>query len=88
MNGTNRTVCLALCFIVLVAGVSFAHNPDGTLTESELASIALEQVTIAAMNRTISWSLAQVPINWLVIWFAQIVIEEARSEIEEIENHT
>ncbi len=87
MNGTKRTICLILC-IVLVAGVSFAHNPDGTLTESEVASIAIEQSTIVAMNRSISWALAQVPINWLVIWLAQIVIEEARGEIEAIENHT
>ncbi len=87
MNGTKRTICLILC-IVLVPGVSFAHNPDGTLTESEVASIAIEQSTIVAMNRSISWALAQVPINWLVIWLAQIVIEEARGEIEAIENHT
>jgi len=87
MNGTKRTILAILC-VVLVAGVTFAHNPDGTLTESEVESLAIEQSTIAAMNRTISGALAQVPINWLVIWLAQIVIEEAREEIEEIENHT
>jgi len=87
MNGTKRTILAILC-VVLVAGVTFAHNPDGTLTESEVEAIAIEQSTIVAMNISISWALAQVPINWIVVWLAQIVITEARDEIEEIENHT
>ena len=78
---------LMVLLLLVPCTVSLAHNPDGSLTQSEIASIDIEENTIYQMQLSIVWALQQSPISWLVVWIAQIVIEEANGEIDAIENH-
>lgn len=84
---TKVLLAILLCVPLLFVPCAMAHNPDGSLTQSEKQSIALEQDTIYQMQLSIVWALQQTPIEWFVVWMAQIVIEEANDEIEAIENH-
>lgn len=78
---------LLFVLLLFVPNAALAHNPDGSLTESEIVAIDNEENTIYQMQLSIVWALQQTPISWLVIWIAQIVIEEANHEIDAIENH-
>ena len=86
-----KKLILRLSLVVLVGLATYAaataHNPDGSLTASEQVAIAIEEDTIHDMQLTIVSALQENPINWVAIWLAQIVIEEAWDEIDAIENH-
>lgn len=87
MKSLVLSICLAGVFAFALPSTGWAHNPDGSLTQQEVQSIALEQDTIYQMQLSIVWALQQTPIDWWVIRWAQIVIEEAWGEIDAVENH-